>query len=51
METKEFLDILHELIVVDTQEGIILSACTDADSIVVKVNGGSEFTVTIKKTI
>jgi hypothetical protein len=45
------LDILHELIVVDTEESIVQATYTDADSIVVKVNGGSEFTVTVKKTI
>jgi len=49
MGVKEFLDLLHELIVVDTEYGLVDETCIAGDSIIVKLKSGSSFVVRVEK--
>ncbi|MEG1520053.1 MAG: hypothetical protein RR458_03620 [Clostridia bacterium] len=49
MEKQEFFDILHELIVVETEEGLIVSSKEADGKIALSLNDGSKFVVTIEK--
>lgn len=49
MEVKEFLDLLHELIVVDTEYGLVDETCVAGQSIIVKLKNGSSFVVRVEK--
>lgn len=49
MESKEFLDLVHELIVVDTDEGLVKETSADGQAITVKLTDGTNFKVSVEK--
>lgn len=49
MSMQEFVDILHELIVVDTVEGLVKKASLDEDKITVCMRDGAKFVVSVEE--
>lgn len=50
MDAKDFMDILHELIVVETDDGLVKETSIEGNSIMVKLSDGSGFLVNIEKS-
>lgn len=49
MNIKEFIDILDELIAVDTDEGLIIDTLVKNNQITVRLKNNTVFTVTIEQ--
>ena len=49
MSMQEFIEILDELIAVDTEDGLIKDTYTDDNTITVNMYDGKKFTVSIRE--
>lgn len=50
MSMQEFIDMLHELLVVDTEEGLVKYTKVESDRIHVQISDGKKFTVIVEKS-
>lgn len=49
MKIQEFIDLIHELIAVDTEDGVVRESCITPSSFFVKLADGSSFIITVEK--
>ncbi len=50
MGMREFVDVLHELLAVDTVEGLVKSLDAAEDKITVVLSDGAKFVVSVERT-